>query len=46
MNESLVANLLPTGTQEVQYKSAITLSAKNGIRMVPRLREQPATTSA
>jgi cytochrome P450 len=32
--------------QEVQYKSAITLSAKNGIRMVPRLREQPSTTSA
>jgi hypothetical protein len=39
-------NLVPT-VQEVQYKSAITISAKNGIRMVPRLREQqPATTSA
>ncbi|ELR12900.1 cytochrome p450 superfamily protein [Acanthamoeba castellanii str. Neff] len=31
--------------QEVQYKSAITLSAKNGIRMVPRLREQPTTSA-
>jgi hypothetical protein len=35
----LCAPLTCDDEQEVQYKSAITLSAKNGIRMLPRPRK-------